>query len=389
MMIWAIYRKELKDALRDRKTLLLSVLLPMVLIVGMIFFFEQLASDSREGNTYAVGVESGAEQEALEWLNGIEFLDIQVSDDPVQAAENGEVRAAVIFQSGYAEQLRLGQPIQLEIYADQSSSKSSEAASILMEEIERVQAEIVGQRLMEIGVSLEQMIPFQTTLHSLHTGDEMSLMMVSMLLSLVIMMSVMLGGFPISTDLFAGEKERKTMEALLITPVSRSKLITAKWLAISTFGTVGGVFAIIAFLMTTFLLTEKVAEAFDFGAESIVLAVAAIAGVLFFALLFAAIQTMISIYAKSFKEAQNYLTPVMFLGMVPYFLLIGVSPNELAVVHFIIPFMNIFALLKELIYGIFNAQSLLLVSVSSIFFIAICFAAANWMFKKDKWVLGK
>ena len=240
-----------------------------------------------------------------------------------------------------------------------------------------------------MGVALEQITPFQTTVHSLHAGNDASLALVSMLLSIVIIFSVMLGGFPIATDLFAGEKERKTMEALLITPVSRSKLITAKWLAISTLGAAGGVFALIAFVATTSLFTEKMAEALTLGTQPVMTIASALVCVVLFSMLFAALQAMISIYAKSFKEAQNYMTPVMFIGIAPYFMLMGVSPNELDAAHFITPFMNIHAFLKELIYGIFSVQSLVLTIGSTLAYMIICFAAAVWMFRKDKWVLGR
>lgn len=383
-----IYFKELKDAIRDSKTLMLSVLVPVAMIVGIIFFYENMIVKD-VGKTYDIGVEHTIEAAALDWLNSMESIVVHQSEDPVLAAEKGEVRAALLFTSDFEKQLQAGQTIGVAIHADQTSQKSSEAVDILLREIERKQSDIVEQRLNRMGIEIEQIKPFETVVHSLHAGNETSLMMVSMLLSMVIMFSVMLGGFPIAIDMFAGEKERKTMEALLITPVSRMKLITAKWLAISTFSAAGGVFAILAFITATSLFTENLAAALDFGSQPVMLAVSALICILFFSMLFAAIQAMVSIYANNFKEAQNYLTPVMFIGMIPYFMLIGVSPNELTTVDFVIPFLNIYAFLKELIYGIFHIQSLILVVVSTFVFIAICFAAASWMFKKDKWVLGK
>jgi len=98
---------------------------------------------------------------------------------------------------------------------------------------------------------------------------------------------------------------------------------------------------------------------------------------------------MISILSNTFKEAQNYISPVMFIALVPYFLLIGVAPHELESIHFLVPIMSIFALLKELIYGIFSWQHMLEVVTSSLLFMFIGFAIAYGMFKKDKWVIGK
>jgi sodium transport system permease protein len=89
------------------------------------------------------------------------------------------------------------------------------------------------------------------------------------------------------------------------------------------------------------------------------------------------------------KEAQNYTAPIMTIVMVPYFLLIGLSPNELQAKHFLIPFMNIFALIKQLMYGVYEVKSIIYTTGSSLALMAVCFGIAYAMFHKSKWVLGK
>lgn len=98
---------------------------------------------------------------------------------------------------------------------------------------------------------------------------------------------------------------------------------------------------------------------------------------------------LISLMANNLKEAQNYISPITTLAMVPYFILIGVSANELSTMHFLIPFLNIYALIKQLIYGIYDTTSILLVAGSSAAFICLTFFIAYAMFMKSKWVLGK
>jgi len=75
--------------------------------------------------------------------------------------------------------------------------------------------------------------------------------------------------------------------------------------------------------------------------------------------------------------------------MIPYFFLIGLSRNELQMHHFLIPFLNIFVLIKQLIYGIYKIDSMLYVDASSIGLMVISFFFAFMMFCKSKWVLGK
>ncbi|GAB2697661.1 ABC transporter permease [Paenibacillus thermoaerophilus] len=390
-MIWNIYLKELKDTLRDRKTLVLSILVPIVMIAAMSMLYEKLMNDAtKEVPQVTVGVSDQLQPDTLQWLSGLEGVKIVPSADPKAAATEGDVQVALDIPADFAAKLTQGGSAPaITLYADQSSANVSRAVDMLLRVLGEKQTELVQARVAAAGVNPELLKPFVTEVKTLTKDDDGSVTMISMLFSLAIVMAVMLGGFPAAIDLFAGEKERKTMESLLITPVSRMKLIVAKWLAISTLGAASGIFAILAFVVVTKSLTEKMAAALEFGDQTVQLLLSAVAAIILFALLFATIEMMISIVTKSFKEAQNFISPVMFLALVPYFLLVGQGANEMKTYYFAIPFMNIFALLKELMFGIFSAQNLLLVCGSTALFSAVCFAAAYVMFRKDKWVLGK
>lgn len=389
-MVRKIYLKELKDIFRDRKTLFLSVIIPVIMISALTLFYENMFFKSEDQiEVYEIGVDDALDTALYQHLDAHPSLKLISTADPLQAAVDGRVRASLIVDADQAVGDGQVGAVSMTILADQSSMRSSYAVSMLMSVIDQYQQEIMVNRLNELGLAAAQITPFDITVESLSGENESSLLLLSILFPLIIVMSVMLGGFSAATDLFAGEKERKTMEALLMTPVSRMKLILAKWLTISTLGVISGVFSILAFVLVTLTVTEQLAQALNFGSQAWLLFVSAVVGIAAFSFMFATIQMIMSIVAKTFKEAQNYLSPIMFLAIVPYFLLIGLIPNELTLKHFTIPFMNIFALLKELLYGIFSLQSMLLVAGSSSLVIVCGFALANWMFSKDKWVLGK
>lgn len=389
-MVWKIYLKELKDSFRDRKTLFLSVFVPVMMIAAMSFLYEYLFFNSAEKvESITVGISDKTDQAALEWLSTLEYVKFVRTKDPQGAAEAGDVQIAMVVDDAFVQKLEQGLPTKITLYADQTSMKVSRAVDLLLGELNKKKDEIVTNRLIKAGIDPKQVTPFTAEVKSFSEKSEASLLLLSMLFSLIIVMSVMLGGFPSAVDLFAGEKERKTMESLLITPVSRMKLIAAKWLTVATIGTLSGVFAIAAFVLIAKTAAPKLGEGLMFGEQTILLLTSAIVGILLFALLFAVVQMIISMMSNTFKEAQNYLSPVMFLALVPYFLLIGLAPNELQIYHFLIPFMNTFALLKELIYGIFSFSHMLFVAASSILFILIGFLFAYTMFRKDKWVLGR
>jgi sodium transport system permease protein len=389
-MVWRIYLKELKDALRDRKTLFLSVFVPVIMIAAMSLLYENLFFKSEEKiEETTIGISESTDEATLEWLSSLDYMKFVKTDDPLAAAEAGNVQIAMELEDSFLEKLEQGIPTVITIYADQTSMKVGRSVDLLLRELKEKEEAIVTSRLAEAGIDPKQVTPFSTEVKSFTENDEGSIMLLSMLFSLIIVMSVMLGGFSSAIDLFAGEKERKTMESLLITPVSRIKMITAKWLTISTIGTASGIFAIVAFVLITKTVTTKMAAVLNYGHQTLPILLSTVVGIIFFAILFATIQMMISILSKTFKEAQNYISPVMFIAIVPYFLLVGLAPNELEAIHFLIPFMNIFALLKELIYGIYSLSHTLYVAGSSLLFMILGFTLAYGLFKKDKWVLGR
>src|SRR5699024_1043546 len=112
----------------------------------------------------------------------------------------------------------------------------------------------------------------------------------------------MVGGLPASSDLFAGEKERKTMEALIMTPVNRIHILIGKWLTIATLGIISGLFSVITLVTFVQLFTDKLKEALNLS-DNIVFFVSSLSvGIIVFALLVAALQMVLSLLAKDMKE---------------------------------------------------------------------------------------
>ena len=94
-----------------------------------------------------------------------------------------------------------------------------------------------------------------------------------------------------------------------------------------------------------------------------------------------------SIIGKTVKEAQSYASPILMLAVVPLIFITGLSVNEFTLNHFILPFVNIFAIITELIFGIVNWQHILIVIGSNLAVIVIIFIISRILFSKDKWVI--
>jgi sodium transport system permease protein len=386
-MTWYIFQKELKDSLRDSKTILLSVLLPIVFITGMLFFTEKMMSDTDE--QIKVAVTNSTDKEVISWLKEIKGLELIPSDNPLKMVMDGKANVAFSADPDFSLQLKDKKIPKVLIQADPTSTKGGNAQEKIANAFTLKKDKLVQSRLLENNIDPKEIDPFQINMKSISEGDDQSLYIISIIAQLIIVLAVLMGGIPAANDLFAGEKERKTMEALLMTPVHRIHLIVGKWLTIAVLSMISGVFSVISFILGVNLFTEKLESALKLDQNISFFTISLLVGIIFFALLVSSVQIIISLFANNLKEAQNYITPITTGAMIPYFLLIGVSANELTTTHFLIPFLNIYALIKQLIYGIYDFNSILLVSGSSVVFIALSFFIAYTMFMKSKWVLGK
>ncbi|HLR74366.1 MAG TPA: ABC transporter permease [Virgibacillus sp.] len=389
-MMKHVYFKEMKDSFRDRKTIFLSVIIPILFNIGLVFFMDQFLLSEDSSDQVNVSINESADAEVMNWLENLEQIHLIMSHDPLDDVKEGDALVAVEADANFTELVTNEQSPLITIYSEPTSSKGGAAVDTIMAMLTLKKNELITDRLSEANVSPAVMEPFEFAVQST-TGEEdvFSKYMISIIAQIIIVIAVLMGGLPASSDLFAGEKERKTMEALIMTPVKRIDILVGKWLTIASLGIMSGIFSVLTLVIAVQLFTVNMKEALNLS-DNITFFIGSLSvGIVMFALLVAALQMILSLLADNMKEAQNYVTPITMVAMIPYFILIGVTPHELTTMHFVIPFMNIYALIKQLIYGVYDVTSILLVVGSSAVFIGIIFAIGMFMFSKSKWVLGK
>lgn len=387
-MIWHVYRKELTDSLRDKKTIMLSILLPIIFNIGILYFFDQFLSHE-ENNEMTVSINNSVDNAVIQWLESDPNVTVKKVSDPIKEVEEGNVLVALKADEDFQNKMEKSEVPAITVYADPTSKKASSTSEYVLTLLSSQREQLLSQRLQNLNIDNAAITPFEVKSEGLSGEDDGSLYMISIFAQLIIVLGVLMGGMPAANDLFAGEKERNTMEALLMTPVKRLDLIVGKWLTISTLGMLSGFFSVATFVIFVQYFTKNLVNALNISEHLAFFTISLIIGIIAISLLASCLFTMLSLMANSIKEAQTYISPVMTLAMIPYFLLVGISVNELTAIHFLIPFFNIFALIKQLIYGIYDLTSILYVAGSSAVVIAITFAAAYVMFTKSRWVLGK
>lgn len=384
-MLRKIYLKEMKDAFRDRRTLLLTVFLPILMMSALTFFYESLISDGEEKSyTLAVQEDIGHEENIFADYENIELVKYE---NPEEAVKNGEVHAAILFSEGFIEQVNSAEKAKVTIIGDSFSQNSSNLMNLLENILSNYEKAVISNRVMEAGMDLALIQPFAIE-YSEISGEDPNINILAILIPLILSIAIGVGASPSSAEIFAGEKEKKTMEALLMTPVSRSTLVWAKWLTISSIGTIIGIVTLIVVAIEIFFFTEHLKAAVNFNGNAIAVIGLAIVISIIYAMVCASILMITSIVAKTVKEAGSYSAPVMMIAIFPMMIIMGVGVSELSFVHFAIPIMNLFSVMKELVFGVIDVQHIGIAVVSNLVVTFVLFMVGRIMFMKDKWVMN-
>lgn len=385
-MLRKIYFKELKDCFRDSRTLLLTVLLPIIMMTGMTFFYEKLISGD-EGKTYMLAVDQsfGVEEESL--FTGFENIEFVKSANPEEALNEGEALAALELSPNFIESINNGDEASVTIIGNSFSQNSSNLMNLVNTALTAYQKSVTSERLEMLGTETSVIQPFAINQKEMSAEDP-NINLIAMLIPLILSIAIGVGAGPAASDLFAGEKERKTMEALLMTPVNRATLLFAKWLTIATVGAITGIITLIVVALEIGLLTENLKKAVTFGENAGIIIGLAILTSIIYAMFNASILMITSIIGKTVKESQSYSTPVMMLAIIPTMVISGIGINELGFEHFAIPIMNLFSILKELVFGIVNIEHILITIASNVICMIVLFIIGRILFMKDKWVMN-
>lgn len=384
-MLFKIYLKELKDSFRDRRTLIYTVFIPIIMMTGLLFVYENLLSGGTGTYTLAVSEKISSDEETI--FSHYENIEMVKTLDPLEMVENGEAHAAVLFTPDFNNNVKQGHIASVTLIGNSFSQNSTILMNIVSNALANYEKTIITNRLTTEGLDLSLITPFTIEQKEI-SNENQEISLLAILLPLVLGTAIAVGSSPAASDLFAGEKEKKTMEALLMTPVNRSVLFVAKWLSISSIGAIIGFITLIVLAVEIRLFTENLRMAVSFDENSYLLIFVALLITLLFAMLVASLLMIASIIAKTVKESQSYSTPITMSIVFPVMIIGGIGINEFSFGHFAIPIMNLFSILKELLYGVINWEHIAITVVSNILCIMIAFIIARILFLKDRWVMN-
>ncbi|MFT9497242.1 ABC transporter permease [Anaerosolibacter sp.] len=381
-----VLKKELKGIFRDKRTWIASILIP-TLLFPVLFNLMGSGMDKVEKSVNAgikIAVEAPLDGErVIKKLDDDPTIEVTQEENPHQALEKGKIKAIVVIGSGFEQKLSNGQQGEITIKYDESSTESSFALPKIKGVLEDYNNQIVGQRLADRGIDPSILTPIrleEETITKENSGP--GLFMLSFLLPMLLVLYPIIGGIPVSIDLAAGEKERQSLEPLLSTGASRLSILIGKYITV-TFASVLGVVASLTGLVIASKTSPEMLPT-DITISALGILIMACISIVI-AMIISAILLVISIFARSYKEATTYMSPLTIVLMVPVYLTMFSDIKTTSDVMFFIPILNAVLLIKEALFVINPLHIGITFGVSGVLVLA-AILFAKYMFDQE-WVI--
>lgn len=347
--VLVVCRTELTNWSRDRRSIF-SVLIGSLfgpLIVA--FMFNTMASRQRQVEDVKIPVVGAEHAPALvEWLRQQPGIEIVAGPaDAQEAVRTKREDVVVVIPRDFAEKFSASKPAQVRFISDSSSQSARPRLQRIRGLFQRYNGEIASLRLIQRGVSPVVASPLQLEDVEVSSSQQRAAQILSFI-PLFIMMAAFTGAMSITTDSTAGERERGSLEALLINPAPRGAIATGKWLS----GTITSMMSVLItgallYAIFEYIPLQDLGLRFRLGGPQLIGVLAAVLPLCPFIV---AIQMYLATFAKSFKEAQSYLSLLMMVQMIPGFLATMYPLSSKAWMYFV-PWVGQQVLLTDVLGG--------------------------------------
>lgn len=387
----AIARKELREALRDRKTIVLTLLLPLLLYPGLMLLVTQIAM---------------TQQAALEAVPSNVAIIGDISSAPAQALRDAELLRVIELDAPVADPLAIGADAIVTLTPQLDANGTTLAwntgvqyRSVIetsQQAADRVQAVLsdwrdveVTSRIAAAGLPPETIAPIQLAPADLSPTQQRGGYVLGSVLPLLVLITIMMGSLYPAIDVTAGEKERGTIQTLFTAPVHPSEVVAGKYLAVVALGMVTGASNLGSMALVfghNLVLSGEAVGDLDFTiAPSVFFGLAIV--VVLIAALVSAVLMCAAVLARSFKDAQTFVTPVYLLCLLPG--LVAQMPGfELTSSTALVPIVGPVLLMRSMLLDGVQLDEVFLVCAGSSAWIALAVLLATKLFDSEDVITG-
>ena len=402
--IITVYLKELKDSLRDRRTLMSTIIIPTLVIPLLMFGIGKAMATivtraQEEVPTVAIigGADSPGVVAALKKSPKLRIVALPA--DWKQAISDKQLRVAVELPDKFEAGLKAGAAPDVRVFNYSGELKSDLGARAVERFLTDLREQTVGERLSERGLPKTMARPFEFRRENVAPPEKVGGNLFGGIVPYLIIILCFSGAMYPAMDLTAGEKERGTMETLLCSPVARVDIVMGKFLMVLTGSlsamcfmllSMGTSAAIGGSLMMSGSGTVKVGAGTAAAQAGLGVMptidpfglLGVLAMVLPVAVLFAAATFTVALFAKSYKEAQSYVGPMIIVVIMPA--VVGMLPGiDLNARLALVPLLNLSLVCKEMLSGVWHWNYIALIFGSSCVYAGIALALAVKMFQRE------
>ncbi len=346
-----VFLKEVRENLRDRRTVLNTLLTgPLMAPLVFVLLINGIVAREMEKAEKPLPVPVIGAEHAPHLIDALKQYGVEIKDapaDPELAVREQDADLVLRIPPSYADAWRRGEPAQVELIFDQSQRDAGGSVARLRSMLDGYGQRTASMRVIARGLSPNVTRPLVVASRDQSTAQARGGTMFAMLPYFFIL-GAFIGGMALAIDTTAGERERQSLEPLFANPVPRGQILLGKLGATSAFALTTLLLSIVAFSIAgLFLPTDKLGLALQIGPKFGVLTMFVMLPLV---VLIASMQTLAAAFAKTFREAQTYLSLLMIVPAVPT-LLLSLFPFKTQLWMYAVPLMGQQITITRLIRG--------------------------------------
>ena len=389
-IILSIFKKELIDVLRDRRTLFFMVVIPVVVMPLLIFIslkFQEYQNKKSEEKILNIALvnESGDTKIRDYILNqkGVNLIEDIDADSLEAGIKSDSLQGGLYIGKNFLNNISTNQMGAVEIYY-KSSDLMSKAKKRINNALDQYKNEVVAERLLRFDIDKNLLEPLQIIDKDMSTKKETIGKALGGLVPYMLVIFIFLGAMYPAIDLGAGEKERGSLETLLSSPATKFEITVGKLMVVSLTGLVSGLISVVGITAPMYFI-DNIPDQIKSTVLEIIspfMIISVIFLMIPIAIFFASMLLSISFYARSFKEAQSLMGPLNIIIIVPLMLTLGPG-IEIDHITALIPLINVGLLTKEILAGSVEPIYFIETLSSLLFFAAIGIRFSVYWFNKE------
>ena len=383
----AVFRKEVRDHLRDKRSITSSLLMPLLGPLMLMVMFTLIASWVREDRPLEVKIAGMAHAPNLvSFLQRHGAILEEAPADYEAQVRDGKLDVALAIPADYGSEFENGRSAPLQLLEDSSRNKSRPQVMRLRRLLEGYARRTSALRMIARGISPVLVAPLDIAEVDLSTPEKTAANVLGMI-PLFLLMATFVGGLHLAIDSSAGERERGSLEPLLVNPVSRASVIAGKWLATVLTTLFALSVALVGFEFSIRRIPlQDLGVKFQLGGPELAGLLAAAVPLALFA---AALQLTLAFFARTFKEAQTYLSLLMLVPILPASFL-SLQPIKATLPMMLVPALGQTLLMSDVLRGEPAEPLWFLVAGAACLFWALCFLAlAARLLRSEAIIFGR